>query len=106
MTTFGRNPTLATSLVGLMWALDSVEALAVPLYQHSARFMSAFVALCLSYLRNTYLISALLASPHYAQVRALEELELMPQIQYLASVSGGSWFSTLYYYYQAGFEVS
>jgi hypothetical protein len=40
------------------------------------------------------------------QVRAFEELELMPQIQYLASVSGGSWFSTLYYYYQAGFEVS
>ena len=40
------------------------------------------------------------------QVRALEELELMPQIQYLASVSGGSWFSTLYYYYQASFEVS
>jgi len=66
MTTFGRNQTLATSLAGLTWALDSVEALAVPSYQHSARFISAFVAFCLSYFRNGHFISAVLASPHDA----------------------------------------
>lgn len=38
-------------------------------------------------------------------MRALEELKLMPQVRYLASVSGGSWFTTLYYYYQADYEV-
>jgi|AntAceMinimDraft_5_1070358.scaffolds.fasta_scaffold141113_2 hypothetical protein len=29
----------------------------------------------------------------------------MPRVRYVASVSGGSWFTTLYYYYQPDFEV-
>ena len=34
------------------------------------------------------------------EARALEALGLMAKAKYISSVSGGSWFATLYYYYQ------